>query len=58
MEIMELLTISFFVVAITTSWKATQATPAYLSLKEMSFNAWSMVWQWFWMASTLASKSC
>jgi hypothetical protein len=36
MEILELLPISFFVVAMTASWKTTQAAPASLSLKEMS----------------------
>jgi hypothetical protein len=38
MESLELLFISFFIVAITTSWKMTRTTPTSLSLKEKSFS--------------------
>jgi hypothetical protein len=44
MESLELLTTSFFVAAITSSWKATRADLASLSLKEMSSRTWSTVW--------------
>jgi hypothetical protein len=47
MDNFELLTVSIFVVAITTSWKATRATSASLSFKEMFPNIYSIVWKWF-----------
>jgi len=47
MDNFELLTISIFVVAITTSWKATCATSTSLSFKEMFSNIYSIVWKWF-----------
>jgi hypothetical protein len=40
---LELMAISSFAVDITTSWKETQAAPASLSLKEISFSACSIV---------------
>jgi len=58
MESLELLPTSFFVMAITASWKMTRAAAASLYFKEMSSSTRSMIWQRFWMVSTLASKSC
>jgi hypothetical protein len=43
MDNFEVLTISIFVVAITTSWKVTRAALASLSLEEMFSNIFSIV---------------
>jgi hypothetical protein len=40
---LELMAISSFVVDLTASWKETQAAPASLSLKEISFSTYSIV---------------
>jgi hypothetical protein len=47
MDNFELLTVSIFVVSITTSWKATRATSTSLSLEEMFPNIFSIVRKWF-----------
>jgi hypothetical protein len=47
MDNFELLTVSIFAVAITTSWKATRATSTSLSLEEMFPNIFSIVRKWF-----------
>jgi hypothetical protein len=43
MDNFELLTVSIFVVAITTSWKATRVTSTSLSLEEMFPNIFSII---------------